>query len=461
MLRVKSLWSGSFAEKPTPIAKAPWFETRKIRTRKESSFTYARVYAYCAAAVSLVVVLGFFFLDGLPWGGKPTACTLKEFRITGAWYGKLIDQVSQESLKARTKLCDIDANAYLNSHDLVTVGFIDWVYHDDDVRPEYARTNSITIPKPAESCSSWCSMKEVQTVEQADNVDLVMLNPSDHGRAFAVTWCKHDYPQPFMINVHARSRRIRQTADRRQYWGIWTYEHIRQFPQIADPTVLKNIDMTMSYRSDSDVRMSWFCADDAPEGFNDYYKMPKLEKKKYLLSIVGSRCRNDWSVYVEELSLYINDANFQKYGGCWGYKNRIPEIDRNPFKNKIRELSKSKFIMVFENSNEISSYVTEKLSHALLAGAVPVIWGAPDVQEFLPGNHSAILVTGKTIISPKALAEKLFSLDRDDQKYMEYFSWKNEPRNPEFQRLVDLCYLNSGCRLCEWVRKKRICDSIR
>jgi hypothetical protein len=42
-----------------------------------------------------------------------------------------------------------------------------------------------------------------------------------------------------------------------------------------------------------------------------------------------------------------------------------------------------KFALCFENL-EFHGYVTEKVIDCLLAGVVPIYWGAPDIQEFIP-----------------------------------------------------------------------------
>lgn len=56
-----------------------------------------------------------------------------------------------------------------------------------------------------------------------------------------------------------------------------------------------------------------------------------------------------------------------------------------PLSDKMAFLEKFRFNLAFENSRS-QGYVTEKLVEPLLAGTIPIYWGAPDVdREFNPG----------------------------------------------------------------------------
>jgi alpha-1,4-fucosyltransferase len=120
------------------------------------------------------------------------------------------------------------------------------------------------------------------------------------------------------------------------------------------------------------------------------------------------------------------------------------------------ELSKSKFVLVFENTKGIEDYVSEKLSHALLAGAVPVVWGASNVADSLPDPRAGIIVSGTDLErNPARLAKMLLDYDNDDEAYRrDFFQWKSRPLTAQFQSVVDLCYLHAGCRICEWVKRQ-------
>ncbi|KAJ6707818.1 ALPHA- 13 -FUCOSYLTRANSFERASE [Salix viminalis] len=49
--------------------------------------------------------------------------------------------------------------------------------------------------------------------------------------------------------------------------------------------------------------------------------------------------------------------------------------------DKVETLKRYKFSLAFENSNE-EDYVTEKFFQSLVAGTIPVVIGAPNIQDF-------------------------------------------------------------------------------
>lgn len=84
-------------------------------------------------------------------------------------------------------------------------------------------------------------------------------------------------------------------------------------------------------------------------------------------------------------------------------------------------LAQYKFILAFENAI-CDDYITEKLWRPLKLGVVPVYYGAPNVNMWLPSNRSAIVVDPKQ--SPEKLAQFITSLDKNDQEYLTYLDWK-------------------------------------
>lgn len=52
-------------------------------------------------------------------------------------------------------------------------------------------------------------------------------------------------------------------------------------------------------------------------------------------------------------------------------------------------IEKYKFCLAFENSCE-EDYLTEKYWQSLVAGCIPVVIGAPNIEDFAPANDSYI-----------------------------------------------------------------------
>src|SRR5688572_22757364 len=73
------------------------------------------------------------------------------------------------------------------------------------------------------------------------------------------------------------------------------------------------------------------------------------------------------------------------------FRGKIYDDHGKSMKNKIEMFKPYKFVLAFENNN-VTDYVTEKMMCALQAGAVPVYMGAPNVDEWTPGENSIIRV---------------------------------------------------------------------
>lgn len=77
---------------------------------------------------------------------------------------------------------------------------------------------------------------------------------------------------------------------------------------------------------------------------------------------------------------------------AWELKQRIrpnrdyaacAEASRGTTPSKARTLGSYRFALCFENM-VLRGWITEKIFDCFFAGAVPIYWGAPDIQEFIP-----------------------------------------------------------------------------
>ena len=82
--------------------------------------------------------------------------------------------------------------------------------------------------------------------------------------------------------------------------------------------------------------------------------------------------------------------------------------------------------MAFENSLHCTDYITEKLwDNAYQSDTVPVIWGAPkaDITAAVPLDS---FIHADDFNSAKELADYLNYLDKNDEAYQRYFSWRED-----------------------------------
>lgn len=62
------------------------------------------------------------------------------------------------------------------------------------------------------------------------------------------------------------------------------------------------------------------------------------------------------------------------------YKGEVPALDKSLVLNRYR------FNFCFENTSNISGYLTEKLFDCFYSKTIPIYWGAPNIEDLLPEN---------------------------------------------------------------------------
>nr|Q6NTZ6.2 RecName: Full=Alpha-(1,3)-fucosyltransferase 10; AltName: Full=Fucosyltransferase X; Short=Fuc-TX; Short=FucT-X; AltName: Full=Galactoside 3-L-fucosyltransferase 10; Short=Fucosyltransferase 10 [Xenopus laevis] len=194
-----------------------------------------------------------------------------------------------------------------------------------------------------------------------------------------------------------------------------------------------------------------------------------LRKRLSPLAYVQSDCDppSDRDTYVQELMKYIA---VDSYGECLHNKDLPQQVNNPSFMDDSQFhhiLGQYKFILAFENA-VCEDYITEKLWRPLKLGAVPVYFGAPNVEDWLPSNKSAIIVS--RFSHPKDLAAYIKKLDKNDTLYMQFIEWKLHG-NINNKRLVSAIterkwgvqdvtqdnYIDAfECMVC-----KRVCENVR
>ena len=73
---------------------------------------------------------------------------------------------------------------------------------------------------------------------------------------------------------------------------------------------------------------------------------------------------------------------FDLYGKGWDIKTFFSA--KGTTDNKIKTYRNYKFALTFENCNNATGYISEKVLDAFMAGIVPVYWGAPNIYDHIP-----------------------------------------------------------------------------
>lgn len=162
---------------------------------------------------------------------------------------------------------------------------------------------------------------------------------------------------------------------------------------------------------------------------------PKTEEALAAAFISNCGARNFRLQALEKLeSLKIK---IDSYGSC--HRNRDGRVD------KVETLKRYKFSLAFENSNE-EDYVTEKFFQSLVAGAVPVVVGAPNIQDFAPSSGSILHI--KELDDVSSVAKAMRHLSASPDAYNQSLRWKYVGPSDSFKALVDMAAVHSSCRLC-------------
>ncbi|KAJ4963180.1 hypothetical protein NE237_023119 [Protea cynaroides] len=195
-------------------------------------------------------------------------------------------------------------------------------------------------------------------------------------------------------------------------------------------------------REGYNVVMTTSLSSDVPVGYfswTEYDIMAPLQPKteKALAAAFISNCgAHNFRLQALE-GLEKSNIKIDSYGGC--HRNRNGHVD------KVEALKHYKFSLAFENSNE-EDYVTEKFFQSLVAGSVPVVVGAPNIQEFAPSPGSVLHI--KELSDVPSVAKTMKYLAENADAYNQSQGWKYEGPSDSFKALVDMAAVHSSCRLC-------------
>ncbi|KAK9096931.1 hypothetical protein Sjap_022428 [Stephania japonica] len=190
------------------------------------------------------------------------------------------------------------------------------------------------------------------------------------------------------------------------------------------------------------VIMTTSLSSDVPVGYFSWAEydimaplQPKTESALAAAFISNCGARN-FRLQALEL-LEKSKIKIDSYGGC--HRNRDGRVD------KVVALKRYKFSLAFENSNE-EDYVTEKFFQSLVAGAVPVVVGAPNILDFAPSTESLLHI--KEVDDVASVAKAMLHLAEDPEAYNRTVRWKYDGPSDSFKALVDMAAVHSSCRLC-------------
>ena len=258
-------------------------------------------------------------------------------------------------------------------------------------------------------------------------------------------------------------------------WGFSFHgESTRYYPWAGDQTLLKLFDVTEGYdrqlynllipsyfpRTYDQLivnRLSY------TEVQNNHMNRPSYVKSSILY--INSNCNppSGRGQYMEQLMKYIQ---VHSWGHC--HRNRQPnELPKeilqihgkswNTFhyyanwSNSKLAMAKSYLFTVAIENSIVYDYVTEKFWQPLAAGSVPLYLGAPNIDQWAPGEKSFIDL--RKYKTAKEVAELLRNISSNMTLYMQYHAWRNKPFAQPFQT-----FLNYYERTKKYSLQCLICD---
>lgn len=227
-----------------------------------------------------------------------------------------------------------------------------------------------------------------------------------------------------------------------QKWVAWSLECEENYPFLKDPEFMELFDYKMSYHQDADIIYPYY----RYEYRKDLISTPEFsfhEKKDICMMISTPPNQNEQQEYLQELMQYIQIDSYEELFNTYTSKE---DTGQN---SKIKLYNKYKFVIAFENCCAID-YVTEKFYDPLLAGAVPIYLGAPNIEAFVPGENCFVDI--RMFSEPKQLATFLSEACQNEDIYNQFLRWKKEPLKPEFLKKTEEQRINPFIRLCSFLQ---------
>ena len=210
-------------------------------------------------------------------------------------------------------------------------------------------------------------------------------------------------------------------------WALYHEESPKNNPVLHHKTTMELFNHTATFRRASDFTLvTQHLASLEDLLLKPKYSLSEKSKAKQASVIYvqsACSCPSDRDAYVAELMKYIQ---VDSYGACL-HNRDLPEEYKNPLtmdeEGFHQIIAKYKFTLSFENAI-CGDYITEKLWRPLVLGSVPIYKGSPTAQDWMPNDHSIILVD--KFKTPADLASYIQWLDSHDGEYLKYLEFKEQ-----------------------------------
>ena len=222
-----------------------------------------------------------------------------------------------------------------------------------------------------------------------------------------------------------------------QIWVAWYLVSLENYPCFKAPEFIRAYDLWMSYKQDADIVYPHYRCDDL-----DLYTQQvtlNFKQNNTCMCMFNQENENFQEEYLKELMEYIEIDL---------YDNKQQSTNFNT--EKLDYLSKYKFVIAFENTID-DDYVTDIFFDPLIAGSVPIYLGAPNIEDFAPGDNCFVDV--RKFENTQSLAHFINACYEDEHLYDKFFDWKIQPLKESFLQKIEIQKEHPLVRLCRKVEE--------
>ncbi len=302
--------------------------------------------------------------------------------------------------------------------------------HSDPVHVVFVGYNFMQAPKDnykTEPCNVPCEFTKDTRASATKLADAALITLTGYS----------DHPDKLLEKYHINSSHVLKVGMSME--SIVYYPH--QFHHISE------YDIEMSYRMHSDVPTPYF--EFFKYGFLNKSEVSwELREKAVLFVARNCDSRSQREDLVKTLKKYIR---VDSISDCLHNKKWPSDISRT---DKIGVLKRYVAVLAAENSIA-DDYVTEKVYDALAAGAVPIYYGAPNVDQFLPSNSAIKVPYPFTEGDIKNVVKQIEGVFNSKVEYNKYFRFKQLGFEEKFVKKFNYTTDSFKCRLCQKIMSLR------
>ena len=151
--------------------------------------------------------------------------------------------------------------------------------------------------------------------------------------------------------------------------------------------------------------------------------------------------------YVQEFARYFN---VHSYGTC--LRDAPTNINARDYRQVIETMRKYRFVLIIEHTR-VDDYLSPQIYFALVAGAIPIYLGAPNISSRFTLPNIVYNVGNMT---PKQLADDLYGKRYDEEFFTKYHWWRGKGvvPFPTENSLTRRGPNSIPCEICKWYESK-------